>query len=193
MEGSGAGSVLVTNGSRCGSWRPNTLRILRNRIRSTASRYILFCIILHHTYVDYKVYKNVPQCFWQFNSTFYVWEFFPGWHQRGAPGWSDLCPLMVHKWRGVPIPPLPPPPHTFLHLTTALLILHHPVDSVHIHMYSSSLYALLNTLTLAPPQSGALRKCPDPPWLQGIRARESEGQERKVLWQNVASHNVYVT
>jgi hypothetical protein len=33
MEGSGAGSVLVTNGSGCGSVRPKNIRILRIRIR----------------------------------------------------------------------------------------------------------------------------------------------------------------
>jgi hypothetical protein len=40
MEGSGAGSVLVTNGFGCGSVRPKNLRI---RIRSTGT----YCRALH--------------------------------------------------------------------------------------------------------------------------------------------------
>jgi hypothetical protein len=36
LEGSGAGSVLVTNGSGCGYERPKNLRILWIRIRITA-------------------------------------------------------------------------------------------------------------------------------------------------------------
>ncbi len=35
MEGSGSGSILVTNGSRCGSERPKNIQILRIRIRNT--------------------------------------------------------------------------------------------------------------------------------------------------------------
>ncbi len=38
IEGSGSGSIYLTNGSGCGSGRPKSIRILRIRIRNTASK-----------------------------------------------------------------------------------------------------------------------------------------------------------
>jgi hypothetical protein len=64
MEGSGAGSVLVTNGSGCGARRPKNTRILQIRIRYTMGTNVRFCanIALQYSAQPHILPQFYPCC-----------------------------------------------------------------------------------------------------------------------------------